>query len=112
MRTTKETHDYILDCLQRAGEVTTRRMMGEYCVYCAGKLVGQIFEGSLYLKETPSVQALLAGCPREYPHGAKAAWYRADCFEDIPLMRELLARMVTDLTEPKKSGAKRREEGV
>ena len=33
MATTGEFHDYILEHLQKVGLVTTRKMMGEYCVY-------------------------------------------------------------------------------
>lgn len=36
MATTKEFHDYIVECLQRVGEVSTRKMMGEYLVYYQG----------------------------------------------------------------------------
>ena len=36
--TTKEFHDYVLEQLQKAGYVATRKMMGEYCVYFNGKL--------------------------------------------------------------------------
>ncbi len=30
MATSKEFHDYIVENLQKAGKVTTRKMMGEY----------------------------------------------------------------------------------
>lgn len=36
MATSKEYHDYIVENLRKAGEVTTRKMMGEYCVYYQG----------------------------------------------------------------------------
>ena len=100
MPTSKEMHDYILECLRRAGNVSTRRMMGEYCVYCEGKLVGQMYEGSLYLKETETTRSLLSGCPLEHPHGTKAAYYRADCFEDVQQMGEVLRGMIKELPEP------------
>ncbi|WP_318721733.1 hypothetical protein [Treponema sp.] len=37
MATTKEYHDYVMECLEKAGEVTSRKMMGEYCLYYNGK---------------------------------------------------------------------------
>lgn len=32
METTKEYHDYIMECLNKAGEVISKKMMGEYCL--------------------------------------------------------------------------------
>ena len=107
MSTSTETHDYLRDCLCRAGDVTTRRMMGEYCVYCEGKLIGEICDGQLFLKVTETSKRLLADCPLEHPHeGAKAFLYRVDEFENVDLMRELLAGMVPELPEPKKKKRK------
>ena len=49
MATTKEFHDYILEQLQKAGDVTTRKMMGEYCVYFNGKLAMSVLSQLLPL---------------------------------------------------------------
>ena len=39
---------------QKTGNVTTRKMMGEYCVYYNGKMVGDICDNTLLLKPTES----------------------------------------------------------
>lgn len=102
MATGKETHDYILENLARAGEVTTRRMMGEYCVYYQGKMVGDVCDGRLLLKQTPTSQRLLAGCALEYPYqGAKSQMFVVENFEDTEQMRQLLAGMYDELPTPK-----------
>lgn len=59
-----------------------------------------MYEGSLYLKETETTHSLLSGCPLEHPHGTKAAYYRADCFEDVQQMEEVLRGMAEELPEP------------
>ena len=45
--------------LQKTGNVTTRKMMGEYCVYYNGKMVGDICDNTLLLKPTESAIRLL-----------------------------------------------------
>ena len=108
MATSKETHDYILENLARAGEVTTQRMMGEYCVYYQGKLVGDICDGRLLLKQTPTSRRLLAECRLEYPYqGAKSLLYVVEDFEDAERMRQLLAGMYDELPAPKPKKAAR-----
>ena len=59
MATTKEFHDYVLEQLQKTGNVTTRKMMGEYCVYYNGKMVGDICDNTLLLKPTEAAIRLL-----------------------------------------------------
>ena len=49
MATTKEFHDYVMEQLSRAGEVSSRKMMGEYCVYYREKLVGDLCDNQLFL---------------------------------------------------------------
>lgn len=102
MATSREFHDYVLDCLRRAGDVTTRRMMGEYCVYYQGRLVGDICDNRLLLKQTPASQRLLADCALEYPYeGAKNRMFVMEEFEDAARMCRLLEAMYPELPAPK-----------
>ena len=50
MATSKEFHDYVVECLSRAGDVTTKRMMGEYLVYSRGKLIGDLCDNRFLVK--------------------------------------------------------------
>ncbi len=95
MATTKEFHDFILENLQKVGEVSTRKMMGEYCVYYQGKMIGDICDNCLFLKPTASVLRLLPDAERAYPYeGSKTLMVMVEDVED------------TELPEPKKTKAK------
>lgn len=99
MSTTKEFRDYILDNLQQAGAVTARPMMGEYCVYYNGKLIGNICDNCLLLKTTPASELLLPDAERLYPYeGSKTLMLAVDDVENTELMRQLLDGMYRDLT--------------
>ena len=102
MATTKDFHDYVLECLQQAGEITTRKMMGEYCVYYMGKVIGLICDNTLYLKATPSSEKLLENSEKGYPYeGSKTLMHIVDDFENIELMRKVLQVLCLELPEKK-----------
>ena len=69
------THDfvqYIVDQSSGAGEITVRKMMGDYCLYCNGVVVGLICDNTLYIKPTETVRALLREVILRTPYdGAK-----------------------------------------
>ena len=103
MATSKDFHDYVMEQLARAGEVSSRRMMGEYCVYFRGKLVADLCDNQLLLKPTPSVLRLLPDAPRAYPYeGAKTQMVVVEDVENTELIRAVLSAMYAELPEPKK----------
>lgn len=103
MATSKEFHDYVLENLQRVGEVSTRKMMGEYCVYFQGKLIGDICDNCLFLRPTESVLKLLPDGERGYPYkGSKTLMVVVDDVENIELMSEVLHGMYPELPARKK----------
>ena len=65
MASTQEYRDYILDQLTGLEGISCRAMMGEYLLYCQGKLVGGIYDNRLLVKPTASAVRLLPDAPRE-----------------------------------------------
>ena len=107
MATSKEFHDYVVDSLQRIGDVTTKKVMGEYCIYYKGKLIGDICDNCLLLKPTESVLRLMPEAERAYPYeGSRTLMAVVDDVENIERMREVLDAMVEELPEPKKKKRK------
>lgn len=103
MATTKEFHDYILENLRKVGDVSTRKMMGEYCVYYQGKLIGDICGNCLYLKPTEAVLRMMPDAERGYPYeGSKTQMVIVEDVENTRLMGEVLREMYQELPEPKK----------
>lgn len=72
MSTSPATVAHLLDLLAGAGEVTARKMFGEYAVYLGGRVVALVCDDRLYVKPTPGARAALAGAPESPPYpGAK-----------------------------------------
>ena len=107
MATTKEFHDYVMDSL-KCFDVSTRKMMGEYCFYYKGRLVGGIFDGVLLLKITDGTEKILPDAEKVYPYeGSKTLMAVIADFENTELMGNLLETLYIELPEkPKKKKTK------
>ncbi len=102
MAVSKEFHNYVLENLQKAGEVTTRAMMGGYCVYFKGKLIGDLCDNCLFLKPAESAQKLLPEAERAYPYeGSKTKMIVFEEVENMELVTKVLEAMYLELPEPK-----------
>ena len=51
--------DFIVDQCVGAGEISVRKMMGDYCIYCDGTIFGLICDNNLYVKVTEAGRAVL-----------------------------------------------------
>lgn len=93
---------YIADQCDGAGEIVTKKMFGDYGIYCNGKIFGLICDDRFYLKPTEVVRSLLRKeelCP---PHdGAKDYFYIADV-DDRDYLSSLVRETCKALPEPKK----------
>ena len=72
MASSKEYLEFILEGLSGVEGVSHRAMMGEYILYCRGKIVGGIYDDRLLVKPTAAARRMLPGAPAEKPYeGAK-----------------------------------------
>ena len=72
MATRQSTVDHILEQIAAAGEVSARKMFGEYGVYCDGKIVALICNDQLFVKPTAAGRAMAVGASEMPPYrGAK-----------------------------------------
>lgn len=58
MASQQSTVDYICEQMGDAGDITSRKMFGEYGVYCDAKFIGTICDDTLFLKVTKEAQEL------------------------------------------------------
>ncbi len=70
--TKQENIDDLLDCLGGAGNVTAKKMFGEYCLYLDDKPVALVCDDRLYVKSTDAGRELVPDAPEGPPYpGAK-----------------------------------------
>jgi DNA transformation protein and related proteins len=109
MSSLQTTVDFILEQIEAAGNVTARKMFGEYGVYCDGKIVALVCNDQLFVKPTAAGRAF-AGAVDEAPpyQGAKPSLLIAnDRWDEAEWMSELIRLTAQNLPAPKARKARK-----
>lgn len=103
MATQQSTVDFILEQVAGAGDVSARKMFGEYALYRQDKVVALICDDQLFVKPTRSGKAYLGETVEAPPYpGAKDAFLiAADKWDDADWLVELIRLTVAELPAPK-----------
>lgn len=91
----------ICSVIQPLGEVSYRKMMGDYVIYLNGKCVITACDNLAYVKKLGSIAELMKDAETGHPYeGAKEA-YILD-IDDRPKAREVIKTLWEELPFPKK----------
>jgi len=104
MPTKQSTIDYLLDQLSDLPNVRTRKMFGEYALYCDEKVVALVCDDTLFVKITAAGREFVGKYYEEgYAYqGAKVSMkIDGDRVEDRAWLRELIAITAAALPIPK-----------
>ena len=102
MATDKAFVDFVLDQIENAGEVTAKKMFGEYGVFSNGKIFALICDNKLFIKPTESGRAFIQDVVEAPPYkGAKPSFLIEDKIEDREWLSELIRISLKELPEPK-----------
>ena len=92
---------YVVDQCGGAGEITARKMFGDWCVYCNGKPFGLVCDNGFYVKPTEAGRRLLRAEDMRPPYdGAKPHFYIEDV-DDRDYLSALVRATCAELPEPK-----------
>ena len=92
---------YVADQCAGAGEIVTKKMFGDYGIYCDGKIFGLICDDCFYLKPTEGGRKRLRVIDMRPPYdGAKDYFYIADV-DDRDYLSELVRDTCRELPMPK-----------
>ena len=99
--------EYVRDQVSGAGQVSVRKMFGEYAVYCDGKVVALICDNQLFVKPTARGRDSLASVTEAPPYpGARPHFLIGDELDDRPAMTNLIRLTTAELPLPKPKKAK------
>ena len=109
MATDQEFVDFLADQMEGAGDISFKKMFGEYALYCDGKVVALVCDNQLFVKPTPGGRAHI-GDPVEAPPypGAKMYFLIEDDFEDREWIAALIRLTARGLPPPKPKAKKPR----
>jgi DNA transformation protein and related proteins len=103
MSSQQSTVDFLIDQISAAGQVSTRKMFGEYALYCQGKVVALVCDDQLFVKPTTAGRAFL-GDPNEKPPYPGAKLYfliSGENWDDSDWLSDLISITAKELPVPK-----------
>ena len=106
MASSKEYLDFVLEQLAELEDIRARAMMGEYLLYCGGKLFGGVYDDRLLLKPSPSALRLMAQAgletQMERPYEGAKEMLLADNIDNREFLCDLVEAMWPELPEKRK----------
>lgn len=101
MSTSEEFMVYLSDQLRDSGNITYRKMFGEYAIYCDSKVIGLVCDGQFFLKKTDAGRRLLKEvCEAPAYNGAKPSFLITST-DDREYLTKLVRATCNELPYPK-----------
>jgi TfoX/Sxy family transcriptional regulator of competence genes len=102
MASEQEFVEFLCDQMSDAGEISSRKMFGEYAIYCGKKVVALVCGDQLFVKPTPGGKAILGHLVEAPPYpGAKPHYRIDDGLDDRERLSRLIATVERELPTPK-----------
>lgn len=104
--------EYVCEQIRGAGNVSHRRMFGEFAVYCDGKVVALVCDNQFFLKPTDAGKALLDRVKEAPPYPGAKPYYLIDAQLDDADAAAAIVRATADaLPAPKMKPATKPKQG-
>ncbi len=100
MASSREYLDYVLEQLSGVDGITYRAMMGEYIIYCQGKVIGGIYDDRFLIKPTQSAVKMMPDAPYELPYEGAKEMLSVDV-DHRELLCGLIPAVAAELPAPK-----------
>ena len=91
---------FIMDQLSDA-DVSSRAMMGEYIIYCRGKVIGGIYDDRFLVKPTETALAMMPDAPMQLPYEGAKPMILVDDVENRQFLRQLVEAISDELPAKK-----------
>lgn len=91
---------FIMDQLSDA-DVSSRAMMGEYIIYCKGKVIGGIYDDRFLVKPTKTAFARMPDAPMQLPYEGAKPMILVDDVENRQFLRQLVEAISDELPAKK-----------
>jgi TfoX/Sxy family transcriptional regulator of competence genes len=107
MASKQSTVDFIVEQISSAGNISAKKMFGEYGIYCNEKMVALVWDDLLFVKPTSGGKNFIGECPEGSPYpGAKPCFIiSGEKWDNWEWLSQLIAITSTQLPSPKKKGS-------
>lgn len=101
MASKQEFVDYVCEQLELAGPVWSRKMFGEYGIYCDGKYFAVVCDDRLLVKITEAGKELMPDCPQALPYEGAGPMFLIEDVSDKNFMAKVAQVTCDALPAPK-----------
>lgn len=102
MASSREYLEYLLEQLSVLEGITYRAMMGEYILYCQGKIIGGVYDNRFLVKSTSAARRLMPNSPLEPPYEGAKEMLLVREVKNREFLTQLVTTIIQDLPAPKK----------
>ena len=106
MATSKEYIDFVCEQIEGIGDISTKKMFGEYMVYVNAKPLLIVCDNTVMVKKAPELASLMEGAPDGIPYEGAKVHYILD-IENRELVRSVIAVLEPITPLPKKRAKKK-----
>lgn len=106
MASSLEFTRYVAEQLSGAGEITWKKMFGEYGLYCDGKLFANVSDDQLFIKITEAGRSLFPGLREAPPYPGAKEYFLIENVDDRDFLTALTLITCQALPEPIKKRRK------
>lgn len=94
--------EYVCDQVGNVGNLSFKKMFGEYAIYLENKVVALVCDNQLFVKQTKSGRALLKTVVESPPYPSATAYFLiGENIEDRDLMGKLFKVTGSETPEPR-----------
>ncbi len=103
MATDQKTIDFLTEQIQKAGDIRSRKMFGEYALYCNEKVVAFVCDDQLFIKPTSISNNYLDDSYLAPPYPGAKNYYQVpeDRWDDHEWLTEFVKETAAVLPLPK-----------
>ena len=90
MASSRDFLEYIREQLSATDDITYRAMMGEFIIYCRGRIIGGIYDDRFLVKPTAAAQAMMPQAEYQLPYPGAKEMLVVDNVDDRDFLYELV----------------------
>ncbi len=97
MASNPEFVEFVAEQCSGGGNITVRKMFGEYGIYCNGKYFACVCDDNFYVKVTQAGQALVPNAELAPPYDGAKPYLLIEDLDNRDLLAELVRKTVENL---------------
>lgn len=99
--------EFVAEQCRGAGEITYKKMFGEYGLYCNGKIFALVCEDEFFVKITEETRAKYPGLPEKPPYDGAKNYFLVEDVDNKEFIAEFVTATYNALPEPRPKAPKK-----